>query len=88
MQIVSSKRFDRSLSKLYDSNPVYKGKVSKVLKSLITPKASLYSRSLRLHKLRGADIYSVSVDISIRIIFQINGNEIVLLNIGKHEDVY
>lgn len=88
MQIVSSKRFDRNLSKLYDSDSFYKEKVSKVLKNLITPNALLYSRSSRLHKLRGSEIYSVSVDMSIRIIFQINGNEINLLNIGKHEDVY
>ena len=48
--------------------------------------------SLRLHKLSGtlSDFNSVSINISYRITleFLIEGNKILPVNIGKHEDVY
>ena len=48
--------------------------------------------SLRLHKLTGplSDLHSVSINISYRITleFLVEGNRILPVNIGKHEDVY
>ena len=48
--------------------------------------------SLRLHRLGGrlSGLSSVSINISYRIVIQfiIEGDEIVLVNIGKHEQVY
>ena len=61
----------------------------KVLKLLeINP----YHHSLRLHKLKGKfkDKYSVSITMNYRIIisFAIVENEIVLIDIGSHDEVY
>ena len=51
-----------------------------------------YHPSLRLHKLQGRldGLSSVSINISYRIVIEliIEGNEILLVNIGKHDRVY
>ena len=48
--------------------------------------------SLRLHKLEGklSDLYSISINITYRIVlyFIISEKEIILINIGKHDEVY
>lgn len=48
--------------------------------------------SLRLHKLKGKfkETYSISITMQYRIIlkFSVAGNEIVLIDIGSHDDVY
>jgi len=48
--------------------------------------------SLRLHKLKGAlvDFYSVSINLKYRIIidFIIQEDQILLIDIGSHEEVY
>ena len=48
--------------------------------------------SLRLHKLKGklAEYHSVSISMQYRIVvyFVIREKQIVLIDIGKHEDVY
>jgi mRNA-degrading endonuclease YafQ of YafQ-DinJ toxin-antitoxin module len=51
-----------------------------------------YHPSLRLHKLQGRldGLSSVSINISYRIVIEmiIDGDEILLVNIGKHDRVY
>jgi len=51
-----------------------------------------YHRSLRLHALEGrlAGLHSVSIHISYRITleFLVDGNDIVPVNVGTHDDVY
>jgi len=51
-----------------------------------------YHPSLRLHSLQGrmSGLSSVSINISYRIVieFIIEGDEILLVNIGKHDQVY
>ncbi|SLM33212.1 conserved hypothetical protein [Desulfamplus magnetovallimortis] len=48
--------------------------------------------SLRLHRLKGKlkDLYSISINISYRITleFYFNDKEIVLVNVGHHDEVY
>ncbi len=48
--------------------------------------------SLRLHQLKGKfkDLHSISINISYRITleFYIDHKEIVLVNVGRHDDVY
>jgi len=46
--------------------------------------------SLRLHKLSGnmSTAWSISVDKDIRIIFQYVPEGIILINFGKHQEVY
>jgi mRNA-degrading endonuclease YafQ of YafQ-DinJ toxin-antitoxin module len=51
-----------------------------------------YHPSLRFHSLQGnlSGLSSVSINISYRIVLElmIEGNEILLINIGKHDQVY
>ena len=48
--------------------------------------------SLRLHKLKGrlSELYSVSINISYRISleFLIDGNKIIPIDVGPHEELY
>ncbi|KKU99461.1 MAG: hypothetical protein UY33_C0031G0001 [Candidatus Amesbacteria bacterium GW2011_GWA1_48_9] len=44
--------------------------------------------SLRLHKYHGKEWWSVSVDMSIRVLVSFEADYIVVFHIGKHEDVY
>ena len=79
------KREKEFLKKHKDLIPRYK----KVLKLLeINP----HHPSLRFHKLKGKfkDKYSVSITMSYRIIltFAVVEKEIVLIDIGHHEEVY
>ena len=85
MRLSSSSLFDRSLYKLVKKDRKYKARVEKTLEHLVD---QAMSNSLRLHKLSGSDNFSISVDMDIRIVFSWDRGEILLLNIGKHEDVY
>ena len=45
--------------------------------------------SLRLHKLRSENgAMSVSIDMSIRVLFHESADRILIVKIGKHEEVY
>ncbi|MGI6278876.1 MAG: hypothetical protein ACOYJ8_03690 [Patescibacteria group bacterium] len=44
--------------------------------------------ALRLHKLSGTNIWSVSVDMENRIIFSWEKDGLFLLDIGSHDEVY
>jgi len=85
MEIVAGKKFSENLKDLVSGNPSSSTKVEKKLLILLeNPKHP----SLRLHKLSGTNNYSISVDLSIRIILHFEGDKIFLLKIGKHEEVY
>lgn len=85
MRYILSKKFVKNLSKLKAINPEYEHKVGKALKNFAhDPGIS----SLRLHKISASEDYSISVDMSIRIIIFREGDKTYLLDIGKHEDVY
>lgn len=84
-QISSSSKFERAYKKLVQRNPQL---TKKMMKTVNLMKNDLDHPSLRLHKLAGYQIYSVSVDMSIRIIFHLKSDIIYLLNIGTHEEVY
>ena len=79
------KKEERFLKKHKELIPRYK----KVLKLL---ELNPYHPSLRLHKLKGkfADKYSVSITMTYRIIitFVITEKEIILIDIGHHDEVY
>lgn len=65
---------------------------TKYKKTLLFLKANPHHPSLRLHKLQGAlkEYHSVSISMNYRIVLEllITDGEIVLLNIGKHNEVY
>lgn len=73
------------LKKHYDLKDKYK-------KTLLFLKANPHHPSLRLHKLRGTlkEYHSVSISMNYRIVLElfITDDEIVLLNVGKHNEIY
>jgi mRNA-degrading endonuclease YafQ of YafQ-DinJ toxin-antitoxin module len=84
MKLIPSKNFDRNLKKLLKNNPKYKAKITKTLYQLAENPSH---PSLRVHKVY--DIYySVSVDMSIRIIYLLDKDKAYLLKIGTHDEVY
>lgn len=85
MNLVPSVRFIDDLRKLEKGNRSFKEAVRKRLYQLRTNPGH---PSLRLHKLLGKNTYSISVTMSIRIVFARVGDEVHLLRIGSHEKVY
>lgn len=85
MNLIPSARFIADLKKLERGNTQLKRAIAKTLYHLrINPGHP----SLRLHKLAGERTYSISVNMSIRIIFMRFEDDVYLLRIGTHEDVY
>lgn len=85
MIIVPTKPFLRQLSDLVRGNNKYRDKVTKILKLM---DFDLRHPSLRIHKLKGRDYYSVSVDMKIRILYEKDEDIIRLVEIGSHDEVY
>jgi len=85
MKLILSSRFQKDLSKLLNSNPQMKRKITKTFKLI---QRDLNHPSLRLHKLSGTNNWSISVDISIRTIFHKEKEKLFLLRIGSHNQVY
>lgn len=85
MRVVASKRFVSELEKIGLGNAKLAQKVTVKLKLLSQNPAH---PSLRTHKLTGSGNYSISIDMSIRVLLQIEGDTIYLSRIGKHEDIY
>ncbi|CCQ51250.1 type II toxin-antitoxin system YafQ family toxin [Crocosphaera watsonii] len=92
-ELVWSPNFIRQLKRLVRQNPSIKQTVEQTLERLSN---NPFSPSLKTHKLKGklANKWSCSIDYSNRIIFQFIDNyelkteEIVLLAIGSHDEVY
>ena len=85
MDLVSSSKFNSDLCRFLKKNPNYKPKIKKCFSLMIN---NIYHPSLRLHKLIGLENYSVSIDMKIRIIINLDENKIFLLRIGNHKQVY
>lgn len=70
------------------------GDLPKEIKDLAIEKEKLFKDnslhpSLRLHPLKGKlkGLWSISISMQYRIIFQLEGKEVVFISIGKH-DIY
>lgn len=85
MNLVPSAHFIRDLTKLEKRNAKLKLAIQKQLVHL---QKNPVHPSLRLHKLAGKNIYSVSITMSLRLVFTQLGDTIYLLRIGSHENVY
>ena len=83
--IIVSSRFTRQLKKLLRKNPelenVVKGKIEQISKNPRHP-------TLRLHKLSGQENWSISISNDLRIIIHWDGDEMYLLGLGSHDQVY
>jgi len=85
MKIVPSVKFIDDLDKLIKKNARMQNRVEKCLCLFST---NMHHPSLRFHKLAGLDKYSISIDMKIRMLFCFKDEDIHLLRIGTHDDVY
>ena len=88
-KVARSDKFMKKIVKLIRKNPSLKPKIVKTLKLI---EEDPFYPSLRLHQLKGKlnGKYSISIDMNYRIILEliIKDNEIILLDIGSHDEVY
>ena len=88
-KLVYTESYIKKASRFVKKHPDLLRQYEKTLKLLEIDPAH---PSLRLHSLKGKlkDLYSVSINISYRITleFFIAQNEIILVNVGHHEEVY
>ena len=88
-EIVFTESYTRRAVKFLKRHPELRNQYRKTLELL---ELNPHHPSLRLHKLTGplSDLHSVSINISYRITleFLVEGNRILPVNIGKHEDAY
>mgnify|MGYP001564863790 CR=1 FL=1 len=87
MNIRLSASFLRAYKKVIRKRPQLATKIKNKMRLLRKDPAHI---SLRLHKLTGSkrDTWSISVEEDLRIIFYRINNSAVLVDIGKHEEVY
>lgn len=88
-KLVFPESYVRKARKFLKKHPEIRGQYRKTLELL---ELDPFHPSLRLHSLKGnlGGLSSVSINISYRIVLEliIEGNEILLINIGKHDRVY
>ena len=93
MNIVWSPAFTRNVKKLVRQSPQMTEPIAKTLQQL---SEDAYHPSLKTHKLKSNldGVWSCSIDYSNRILFRFipaseeNDEEILLLTLGSHDDVY
>ena len=93
MELVWSNGFSRNFKRLVRQSPNLKIEVLQTLDQL---QEDLFHPRLRTHKLKGdlSDRYACSINYSDRILFQVVENpdsgdeEILLLAVGSHDEVY
>lgn len=87
MIIHESSNYERKFKKLVKRNPDLGAKVDKSLNLLV---ADRHYPSLRIHKIEttGETVWSISVDLKIRILFTYIEDGILLFDIGGHDEVY
>lgn len=87
MNVYVSHKYTRSFKKLVKKNLLIGKRVREKIELLINNPAS---SSLKLHKLSGLLVneWSISITEDMRLIFKYEEDGILLINIGKHEDVY
>jgi len=82
-KIILTEEYKKIEKKFFKKHAELKERYKKTLKILrIDP----FYPSLRLHKLQGSDLYSVSINMQYRLIidFIVKNDEIILINIGDH----
>ncbi len=88
-EIVFTEGYTRCAIRFLRKHPELRGQYQKTIELLeLNPRHP----SLRLHKLGGrlSGLHSVSINMSYRITleFLIEGDRLLPINVGKHEDVY
>lgn len=88
-----SSSFKRAFKRTIKKDPLYK---DKIINSMLLLQQDPFNPMLKTHKLKGIleGSWSCSVDYNLRIIFdlitnpEINETEILLIDIGTHDEVY
>lgn len=81
MKIKLTKSFEKEYKKITRGNVPLKRKVAKQLSLVVT---NPNHPSLRLHKLVGVEYWSISVDMSIRILILFEQDVVVVYHSGTH----
>ena len=88
-RLIFTDSYNKKAAKWIKKHPALK---DQYLKTLQLMELDIYHPSLRLHKLSGSltGLSSVSINISYRITLElmIQDREIILINIGSHDEVY
>ena len=86
-KLVYDEKFIKKSAKFLKKHSDLKERYYKILRIL---EDNPFHPSLRLHKLKSTDFYSVSITMQYRIIlyFLVKDNEIYLLDIGSHDEAY
>ena len=87
MNLYPSKEFLRAYKKIIKRKPSFKEKIKSKIKLFgLNP----LHPSLKLHKLKGKQIdnWTISIEEDLRLIFTYVPDGIILIDIGKHEEVY
>ncbi|MFP5040171.1 type II toxin-antitoxin system YafQ family toxin [Parasediminibacterium sp. JCM 36343] len=87
MKIEFSSPYRKSFKKLISKNPDI---VFEVFNKLLVLNTDINHPSLKLHKLKSElrSYHAISIEYDLRIIMEIKTDSVVLINIGKHDDVY
>jgi mRNA-degrading endonuclease YafQ of YafQ-DinJ toxin-antitoxin module len=83
-KIVLTDEYLKIEKKFFKKHPELKDRYKKILRIL---KIDPFYPSLRLHKIQGSNLYSISLNMQYRLIidFIVIDDEIILVNIGGHE---
>jgi mRNA-degrading endonuclease YafQ of YafQ-DinJ toxin-antitoxin module len=86
-KIILSDEYKKIEKRFFKKHPELKERYKKVLKLL---RVDPFYPSLRLHKLQGNKLYSISITMQYRIVldFIVNDKEIILIRIGSHDEAY
>jgi mRNA-degrading endonuclease YafQ of YafQ-DinJ toxin-antitoxin module len=86
-KIILTDEYKKIEKKFFKKHPELKERYKKVLKLL---RVDPFYPSLRLHKLQGNKLYSISITMQYRIVldFIVNDKEIILIRIGSHDEAY
>jgi len=88
-QLVFTDQYTRRAARFIKRHPEMAGVYSKALRLL---EANPHHPSLRLHRLKGKleGLHSVSINMSFRITIEmiISDTDIILINVGDHDEVY
>ncbi len=88
-QLIFTEQYTRRAARFLKRHPDIESIYAKALRLL---EANPYHPSLRLHPLKGRleGLHSVSINMSYRVTLEmiITDKEIILVNVGDHDDVY
>lgn len=85
--LVRTSHFDRRLARFAGTHPQLRGRLAQLFRDL---EADPFLPGLRLHPLHGDlhGLHAVSINYRITLTLRLSAHEIVLLDVGAHDDVY